>query len=75
MKVATKCPEIMLYGYHLPTVARVALELGSPATGELAGMMWRMSTLDSLPVEVARDFMLAAGYEPFKGYPLQQKAS
>ena len=68
-------PNITFDGYHLPTVARLAQELGRPTNDGLAEFIWRLSNSASLPVEIAVDFMEAAGYEPFKGFPLRRKRS
>ncbi len=57
-------------GYHLPTIARLCKELGSPREGDLAEFVWRLSNAAALPVGIAQEFMRAAGYEPFQGYPL-----
>ncbi len=57
-------------GYHLPTVARLCQELGSPTEGALAEFVWRLSNSDSLSIAAAQEFMRSAGYVPFKGYPL-----
>lgn len=59
-------------GYHLPTVARIARELHSPVDGELAWFVWRLSTANSLPYQTANEFLKAAGYLPFQGYPLKR---
>lgn len=64
---------ITFNGYHLPTLAKIARELGRPTDDQLAGIIWRLS--NSVPVEVATDFMEQAGYEPFKGFPLRRKRS
>jgi ribonuclease HI len=57
-------------GYHLPTIARLCKELGSPTQGQLAEFVWRLSNFAALPFAVAEEFMRSAGYIPFKGYPL-----
>ena len=67
--------DITFNGYHLPTLARLAREFGSPTNDGLAEFLWRLSNSASLPVEIAVDFMEAAGYEPFKGFPLRRKRS
>lgn len=64
---------ITFNGFHLPTVAKTARELGSPTDSDLAALIWRLSNAASLPVEIATDFMREAGYEPFKGFPLQRR--
>jgi len=66
-------PDVTFNNYHLPTLARLARELGSPTHDGLAEFLWRLSNSASLPVEIAVDFMEAAGYEPFKGFPLRKK--
>jgi hypothetical protein len=66
------CPDVTFSGYHLPTVARLAREQGSPELGDLAWQIWKISTADALPVEMALRFMWAAGYKAFVGYPLQR---
>lgn len=66
------CPDVTVNGYHLPTIARLARDLDSPTTGDVAAKVWGLSTMNILPAALAERFMLAAGYEPFKGYPLQR---
>ena len=65
------CPDVSYNGINLPTLARVARDLGSPTTGGFAEYLWRLSNDLTLPVEYAARFMRAAGYEPFVGYPLR----
>jgi len=65
--------EITYNGYHLPTLAKIARELGRPTDDKLADIIWHLS--NAVPVEVATDFMEQAGYEPFKGFPLRRKRS
>lgn len=62
-------------GYHLPTVARIARDLGSPTGDRFAEFLWRLHNSPALPVEVAQEFMREAGYEPFKGFPLLKKGA
>lgn len=57
-------------GIHLPTLARLCVTLGSPTTGRMAEMVWRLSNISCLPYPIAADFMSAAGYTPFRGFPL-----
>jgi hypothetical protein len=57
-------------GLHLPTVARIAREMGSPIKGSFAAFLWSLSNRETLPVELATDLMKEAGYKPFCGYPL-----
>jgi hypothetical protein len=66
------CPDVTVNGYHLPTIARLARDLDSPITGDVAAKVWNLSTSSALPAPVAERFMAAAGYEAFKGYPLQR---
>jgi ribonuclease HI len=61
---------LTLDGYHLPTIARLCKELGSPTQGPLAEFVWRLSNFAALPFAAAEEFMRSAGYVPFKGYPL-----
>jgi hypothetical protein len=67
-------PNVKVEGYHLPTLARLYRELGSPTDDNagLASFMWRMSNRSCIPPSLAADFMRAAGYNPFQGYPLQR---
>jgi hypothetical protein len=60
-------------GYHLPTIAKLAKELGSPKDDLLANFIWRLSNSQSLPVNVATDLMEEAGYVAFSGFPLKRK--
>jgi hypothetical protein len=62
--------DITYGGLHLPTLARLCAMLGSPTTGRIAEMAWKLSNASSLPYEIAADFMYAAGYAPFRGFPL-----
>lgn len=62
-------------GYHLPTLARLARELHRPIDNAFAEFVWRLSNTPTLPVEHATAFMEEAGYEPFKGFPLQRRRS
>lgn len=62
-------------GYHLPTLARLARELNRPTQDDFAEFLWRLHNSPSLPVEIATRFMEEAGYEPFKGFPLQRKGA
>jgi hypothetical protein len=66
-----RAPDVVFEGYHLPTLAKLAQEMGTPRWGTLAAIIWQLSS-KALPVEVAMDFMHAAGYVPFKGYPLER---
>ena len=71
---AVMLPDVLVEGYHLPTVARLCRELGSPVDDPagLASFMWRMSNRAHIPPSLAADFMRAAGYNPFQGYPLKR---
>ena len=62
--------DISFNGWHLPTLARLARELGNPTRGQFAAFLWDLSNKPTFPVELATDLMQEAGYEPFKGYPL-----
>lgn len=62
--------DLTFNGYHLPTIARLCQEFGSPTEGALAEFVWRLSNSDALPAAAVQEFMRSAGYEPFKGYPL-----
>jgi hypothetical protein len=61
-------------GYHLPTLAKLARELGSPTNNGFAEFLWRLHNSNALPVELSTSLMEEAGYEAFKGFPLQRKA-
>jgi hypothetical protein len=65
------CPDVVYHGLHLPTLARLARDMNSPTHSDFAEYLWRLSNTSALPVAVARRFMLAAGYEPFVGFPLR----
>lgn len=69
------CPNVTYNGLHLPTVARVAREMNSPTDTAFAEYLWRLSNASSLPIDIARRFMRAAGYEPFVGFPLRPIAA
>ncbi len=66
------CPDVTVNGYHLPTLARLARELDRPERGEVAWIIWRISSSATLPAYIEKLFMEAAGYRPFAGYPLQR---
>jgi hypothetical protein len=60
-------------GYHLATLSKLARQLGSPTGDAFAEFIWRLHNRSTLPVEIAVDFMEAAGYQPFQGFPLKRK--
>ena len=62
-------------GYHLPTLVRLAKELGSPTNDGLAEVIWRLSNRNTMPLKVACDFMSEAGYLPFMGFPLMRETA
>ncbi len=62
--------DLTFNGYHLPTLARVIKEMGSPTEGYAACLIWNLTNMASLPVPYAEELARAAGYEPFQGYPL-----
>ena len=64
---------ITINGYHLPTLAKLVKELGSPSTGKLASIVWDISTRASLPYAYGESFMIACGYKPYRGYPLTKE--
>jgi hypothetical protein len=66
---------VIFNGYHLPTLAKLCKELGSPSDGALAEFVWRLSNVDTLPVKIGYEFMAEAGYVPYVGFPLLREAS
>jgi hypothetical protein len=65
--------DITVNGYHLPTLAKVIRDMGSPTEGPVAAIAWNISVRASVPAEISAQFLEAAGYEPFQGYPLERK--
>jgi len=63
---------ITINGLHLPTLAKIARELGSPTDDAFAEYLWRLSNYLQ-PVEYAVQLMQEAGYKPFAGFPLQRR--
>lgn len=63
--------DVTFDGYHLPTLAKLAWKLDKPTDDKFAEFIWRLSNTPTLPVEIATEFMEAAGYVPFAGFPLQ----
>lgn len=64
-------PSEFYQSYHLLTLAKVARLLERPTEGALAWVIWTIST--DAPVAQAIEFMQAAGYVPFVGYPLTRQ--
>jgi hypothetical protein len=60
--------QITFNGYHLPTLSKVAREIGRPICDAFAEFIWQLTSSD---VRLAKEFMAAAGYKPFVGPPLQ----
>ncbi len=65
--------DITFNGYHLPTIAQLAKELGSPINGAFAELIWHLSNRDTLPYTIAVEFMEEAGYVAFQGFPLVRR--
>jgi hypothetical protein len=66
--------DVMFNGYHLPTVVRLAREAGIEPDSQFAWVLWRLSNAETLPVELAKEMMIQAGFVPFAGYPLVRRA-
>jgi hypothetical protein len=67
--------QITFNGYHLPTLAKLARDLGRPTCDAFAEFIWHFTSSEhGLPVPLAKQFMAAAGYKPFVGLPLQHAA-
>lgn len=58
----------------LADMAQRFLDAGSPTDTDEAERLWHLcSNYHGLPVQTAKLLYLAAGYEPFAGFPLQHK--
>jgi hypothetical protein len=71
-RITVPMQNITFDGYHLPTLAKLARELGSPTNDALAEFFWTTSNRATLPQPIASEWMREAGYVPFVGFPLKR---
>lgn len=74
-KMTGPMANVTVLGLHLPTVVKIVTMVGSPTEGPLAEKIWHISNMQSLPAEIAEEFLVECGYVPFKGYPLTRSNS
>jgi hypothetical protein len=66
--------DISVNGYHLPTLAKVVREMGSPCDGPISTICWNIAVVAGYRSPAARAFLAACGYEATAAYPLKREA-